>query len=72
MRFALTAVKDGIRVYIVDRSAIQNSQWLNYTLQFIPKQVLNMTEFKWKCEKRKIFFQILQTVSNQWIFMPAT
>ena len=31
--------------FIVDRPAIQNSQWLNYTLQLIPKQVLNMTEF---------------------------
>ena len=40
--------------FIVDRPAIQNSQWLNYTLQLIPKQVLNMTEFNWKCEKRKI------------------
>ena len=29
--------------FIVDRPAIQNSQWLNYTLQLIPKQVLNMS-----------------------------
>ena len=45
--------------FIVDRPAIQNSQWLNYTLQLIPKQVLNMTEFNWTCEKRKIMAYFL-------------
>ena len=63
--------------FIVDRPAIQNSQWLNYTLQLILKQVLSMTEFNWKREKRKImadlfFLHMLQTASNQWIFMPTT
>ena len=62
---------------IVDRPAIQNLQWLNYTLQLIPKQVLNMTEFNWKCEKLKItayfFFKSYKPLaplfSKQWIFM---
>ena len=51
-------IKDGIRV-IVDHPAIQNPQWLNYTLQLIPKQVLNMSEFNWTCEKRKIMAYFL-------------
>ena len=51
--------------FIVDRPAIQNSQWLNYTLQLIPKQVLNMTEFNWKCEKRKIMGFFFSNLTNR-------